>query len=88
MAQLCSSSETQGQSIGSGEKAGRKFSSKSGGAPGYRLSPDHFRKFKRMPASDWAQKMHCIIVPNRKIVERGSIIKGDHMQIPGDHMQS
>ena len=59
------SSETQGQSVGSGEKAGRKFSSKGERAPGYRLSPDHYQKFKRMLAPDWAQKMHCIIVPNR-----------------------
>ena len=51
---------------GSGEKAGRKFSSKGEKAPGYRLSPDHFQKFKRMPAPDWAQKMLCIIVPNRR----------------------
>ena len=50
------SAETQGQSVGSGEKAGRKFSSKGGRAPGYRLSPDHFQKFKWMPAPDWAQK--------------------------------
>ena len=62
------SSETQGQSVGSGEKAGRKFSSTGGRAPGYRLSPDHFQKFKRMPAPDWAQKMLCIIVPNRPTV--------------------
>ena len=61
-----SSSETQGQSVGSGEKARQKFLSKGGGAPGYLLSPDHFQKFKRMPAPDWAQKMHCIIVPNRR----------------------
>ena len=50
----------------SGEKEGRKFSSKGGRAPGYRLSPDHFQKFKWMPAPDWAQKMLCIIVPNRQ----------------------
>ena len=62
------SSETQGQSVGSGGKAGRKFSSKGERAPGYRLSPDHFQKFKRMPAPDWAQKMLCIIVPNRRTV--------------------
>ena len=60
------SSETQGQSVGSGEKAELKFSSKGGRAPGYRLSPDHFQKFKRMSAPDWAQKMFCIIVPNRR----------------------
>ena len=58
------SSETQGQSVRSGEKTGREFSGKGGRAPGYRLSPDHFQKFKRMSAPDWAQKMHCIIVPN------------------------
>ena len=34
-------------------------------APGYRLSPNYFQKFKRMPAPEWAQKMLCIIVPNR-----------------------
>ena len=51
------SSETQGQSVGSGEKAERKFSSKGGRAPWYRLSPDHFQKFKQMPAPDWAQKI-------------------------------
>ena len=59
-------SETQGQSVGSGEKAERKFSSKGGRAPGYRLSPEHFQKFKQIPAPHWAQKMLCIIVPNRR----------------------
>ena len=44
------SSETQGQSVGSGENGRRKFSSKGGRAPGYRLSPDHFQKFKRYPS--------------------------------------
>ena len=63
-----SSSETQGLSVGSGEKAGRKFSSTGKRAPGYRLSPSYFQKFKRMPAPDWAQKMLCIIVPNRRTV--------------------
>ena len=65
---LHASLETQGQSVGSGKKAGRKFSSKGGRAPGYRLSPNYFQKFKRMPAPDWAQKMLCIIVPNRRTV--------------------
>ena len=60
------SSETQGQSVGSGGKAGRKFSSKSERAPGYRHSPDHFQKFKRMRAPDWAQKMLCVIVRNQR----------------------
>ena len=57
------SSETQGQSVGSGEKAGRKFSSRGKRAPGDRRSPNYFQKFKQMPAPDWAQKMLCIIVP-------------------------
>ena len=37
------SSETQGQSVGPGEKARRKFSSTGGRAPGYRLPLDHFQ---------------------------------------------
>ena len=49
-------SETQGQSVGPGEKARRKFSSTGGRAPGYRLSQDHFQTVKRMLAPDWAQK--------------------------------
>ena len=61
------SSETQGQSVGSGERTWRKFSSTGERAPGYRLSPNYFQKFKRMPAPDWAQKMLCI-VPNRRRV--------------------
>ena len=48
--------ETQGQSVGSGERARGKFSSTSKKAPGYRLSPNYFQNFKRMPAPDWAQK--------------------------------
>ena len=63
------SSETQGRSVGPGEKARRKFSSMDGKAPGYRLSPDHFQKVKRMLApADWAQKMLCIVVPNGRTV--------------------
>ena len=65
---VMSSSGTQGQSVGSGEKARRKFSSTGERAPGYRLSPNYFQKFKRMLAPDWAQKMLCIIVPNRRTV--------------------
>ena len=65
MASVLASSETQGRSVGPGEKARRKFSSTGGKAPGYRLSPDHFQTVKRMLAPDWAQKMLCIIVPNR-----------------------
>ena len=36
------SSEAQGQSVGLGEKAGRKFSSTGERAPGYPLSPNYF----------------------------------------------
>ena len=59
-------SETQGQSVGSGEKAGRRFSSTGERAPGYQLSPNYFQKLKRLAASYWAHKMLCIIVPNRR----------------------
>ena len=45
---VVASSETLGQSVGSGEKAGRKFSNTGKRAPGYRLSPSYFQKFKRM----------------------------------------
>ena len=41
------------------------ISSTDGRAPGYRLSPDRFQTVKRMLAPDWAQKMLCIMVPNR-----------------------
>ena len=58
-----SSSESKGQSVRSGGKAGQKFSSKDGIAPGYRLSPDHFQKIKRMLAPDWAQKMLVLLCP-------------------------
>ena len=42
------------------------ISSTGGRAPEYRLSPDHFQTVKRMLAPDWAQKMLCINVPNRR----------------------
>ena len=42
-----------------------KFSRTGGKATGYRLSPDHFQTVKWMLAPYWAQKMLCIIVPNR-----------------------
>ena len=65
---LFPSSETQGQSVGSGEEAWRKFSGTGERAPGYRLSPSYFQNFKRMPAPHWAQKMLCNIVLNRRTV--------------------
>ena len=46
------SSETQGQSVGLGERLWLKFSSTGERAPGYRLSPSYFQNFKRMPAPD------------------------------------
>ena len=60
------SSETQGRSLGPEEKARRKFSSTGGKAPGYWLSPDCFQTVKRMLALDWAQKILCLIVSNRR----------------------
>ena len=63
-----SSSETQGQSGGSGERARWEFSSTGERAPAYQLSPNYFQNFKQMPAPDWAQKMLCIIVPNWRTV--------------------
>ena len=63
-----SSLETQGQSVGLGEKAGRKFSSTDKRAPGYQLSPNYFQEFRQMPAPDWSQKMLCTIVPNWQTV--------------------
>ena len=67
---LDTSSETEGQSVVSGEWAGRKFSSTGERAPGYWLSQNYFQKFKRVLAPDWAQKMLGIIVPNRRTVSR------------------
>ena len=49
-----------------GRKGGTKVFITDERAPGYRLSPGHFQKFKRMPTPDWAPKMLCIIVPNRR----------------------
>ena len=57
------SSETQGRSVGPGEKARQKFSSTGGKAPGYRLSPDHFQTIKRMLVPDWAQKCFVLLCP-------------------------
>ena len=45
-----------------------RFQGRAKAPPGYRLSPNYFQKFKRMPAPDWAQKMLCTIVPNRRTV--------------------
>ena len=54
--------ETQRQSAGLGEKARRKFSRMGGRAPG----TDSHRA-----GSDWAQKMLCIIVPDRRTASPG-----------------
>ena len=56
IADIHPSSETQGQSVGSGEKTGRKFLNTGKRASGYRLSPNYFQKIKRLLAPDWAQK--------------------------------
>ena len=68
MSRKATPSETQGRSIGPGEKRDESFQAQAEKLPGYRLSPDHFQTVKRMLAPDWAQKMFCIIVPNRQIV--------------------
>ena len=67
---ICSStsSETQGQSVGSGERARRKFLSTGERAPGYRLPPSYYQKFKRILTPDWAQKRLCMFVPYRQTV--------------------
>ena len=46
--------------------ARRKFSRTGGRAPGYQVSPDHFQTASRIPAPDWAEKIPCIILPNRR----------------------
>ena len=48
---LFASSETQGQSVGLGEKAGRKFSSTGKRATGYRLGTELFPKIQADAAS-------------------------------------
>ena len=51
------SPETQGQSDGSGEKAGRKFSSTGERAPGYRLSR------KLLPLLPWLPLLPLVTPP-------------------------
>ena len=63
------SSETQGQSVGLGEKAGRSFQLRAKEPLGtYSILTELFPKIQAMPSPDWAQKMLCIIVPNRPTV--------------------
>ena len=49
-----------------GRKDGTKVFITGERAPGYRLSPDHFQKFKRSRLLIGHKKMLCIIVPNRR----------------------
>ena len=49
-----------------GEMARQKFSRTGGRTPGYQVSPDHFQTALRIPAPDWAEKIPCIILPNRR----------------------
>ena len=51
-----------------GRKGGAKVFKYGQKNPGYRLSPNYVQKFKQMQAPNWAQKMLCIIVPNRRTV--------------------
>ena len=57
-----------GSQSGREKRRDESFPSTDERAPGYRLSPNYFQKFKRILAPDWAQKMLCIIVPNRRTV--------------------
>ena len=51
-------------------------------APGYQLSPDHFQRVKRMLSPNWAQKMLCIIVPNRlRAIPEFSSLAEQHISI-------
>ena len=78
-ADLWPSSETQGQSVGSGEKAGGKFSSTGERAPGYRLSLNYFQKFKQMPAPDWAKKKCFLLlcpIGEHELTKRTQEIRG------------
>ena len=49
-----------------GTKGRTKVLSTGRKTPGYWLSPVYFQTIKRMLAPDWAQKILCIIVPNRR----------------------
>ena len=51
-----------------GRKGGMKVFKYGRKSPWYRHSPSYFQTFKRMATPDWAQKMLCIIVPNRRTV--------------------
>ena len=42
-------------------------------APGKQVSPDHFQAALRMLAPDWAKKILCIILPNRRTVTSESL---------------
>ena len=51
-------------------------------APGYQPSPDHFQRVKRMLSPNWAQKMLCIIVPNRlRAIPEFSSLAEQHISI-------
>ena len=59
----------RGSQSGREKRRDESFQVRGERAPGYRLSPNYyFQNFKRMLAPDWAQKMLCIIVPNRGTV--------------------
>ena len=56
----------RGSQSEAGEMARRNFSRTGGRTPGYQVSPDHFQTALRIPAPDWAEKIPCIILPNRR----------------------
>ena len=51
----------RGIQSGREKSAGRKFSSTGGRAPGYRLSPNYFQKFKHMSPPDWTRNT-CFVL--------------------------
>ena len=77
MTYVLASSETQGRSVGPGEKARRKFSSTDGNAPGYRLSPDYFQTVKRLVAPDQHKKFFVLLCPIGEQFLLSSLALGD-----------
>ena len=60
--QLTHPRRPRGSQSGREKRRNESFQVREERAPGYRLSPNYFQKFKRMRAPAWAQKMLCIIV--------------------------
>ena len=61
------SSETQGRSVGPGEKARQKFSSTGGKAPGYRLSPCLRRRRSKPSVYSVCELVHNIVFESHRV---------------------